>query len=52
MGCLVLGAHISSKWWGCLSACPATAVGDRRCVPSVVVASTSCRALGQVAKWF
>ena len=27
MGWLVLGAQISSKWWGCLSACPATAVG-------------------------
>ena len=52
MGWLVLGAHISSKWWGCRSACPATAVADRRCVPWALVASTSCRALCKVAKLF
>ena len=52
MGWLVLGVHISSNWWGCPSACPAPAVADRNCVPWAVVASTSCRVLCQVAKWF
>ena len=52
MGGLVLGTHIFNKWWGCPSACPATVVADRRGVPWVVAASTSCRVLCQVAKWF
>ena len=46
----MLGAHISSKWWGCPSACPATVVADRRGVPWVVAASTSFRVLCQVRK--
>ena len=52
MGWLALGAHISSKWWGCPSAHPAAAAADRGCVPWAAVASTSCRALCQVAMWF
>ena len=52
MGRLVLGAHISSKWCGCPSACPATVVADRRGVPWVVAASTRCCVLCHVAKWF
>ena len=51
MGWLVLGVHISGKWWGCPSACPATVVADRRVVPWAVAASTSCRVLCQVAMW-
>ena len=52
MGLLALGTHISSKFWGCLSACSAAAAADRGCVPWAAVASTSCRALCQVATWF
>ena len=52
MGLLALGAHISSKWWWCPSSRPAAAAADRSCVPRAAVASTSCRALCQVAMWF
>ena len=51
MGWLALAVHISSKWWGCPSACLATVVADRRGVPWVVAASRSCCVLCQVAMW-
>ena len=52
MGWPALGAHISSKRWGCLSARPVAAAADRRCILSAAVASTSCRASCQVTMWF
>ena len=52
MGWQALQAHISSKWLGCPSGHPAATAADRSCVPWAAVASTSCRALYQVAMWF
>ena len=52
MGWLALGAHISSKCRGCPSAHPAAAAANRSCVLWAAVASTSCRALCQVAMLF
>ena len=44
MGWPALGAHISSKWWGCSSAHPVAVAADRSCVPCEAVASTRRRA--------
>ena len=51
MGWPARGAHITSKWWGCPSACFAIVAADRRGAPWVAVASTGCPPLCPAATW-